>query len=350
MMSDKSEIKKPRRPGVRVGVQKKTIDNVGARLEAADKATTEEFLNTQVALSSIILWDDQPRDIYLTLEDVTRGWIKRDDPLIIEKEKDLAGISTLALSIKDTGLNNAPIAYSIPGQKVKLIGGQRRTMAMIYSIYHVVSEILESGELAYDISINQNPDLKLLDVTRIQVKVFTRKPDQMVIEKIGMADNIHEGLSLTARLNWAIKIAELKENNAQSIHWSDLTGTLGINRAQAFKWIKLLFEKDDKWIKKAIDLVKNGKLSLSKLFDIAYSKDKENTFYSVTGQKRLPIDGQKKISVGAKITNLSAVKKLIYANISNKYSSEFEDVDWNNPAKVKKAFIRFFELWEKSNG
>ena len=26
MMSDKSEIKKPRRPGVRVGVQKKTID------------------------------------------------------------------------------------------------------------------------------------------------------------------------------------------------------------------------------------------------------------------------------------------------------------------------------------
>lgn len=349
-MDKPTEVKKPRRPGIRKGVRKETIENVAARLQAADEAKTVEFSVSQVPLSSIVLWEDQPRDILLSIDDVIRGYVQEDDEYTAAKNNELEGIQTLALSIKDTGLNNSPIAYSLPGQKVKLIGGQRRTMAVIYSLFHVSTETLESGEKTHDVNINQNPELDLLDSTRISVKVFTRKPDPMAIEKIGMADNLHEGLSLKAKIDWAIKISEQKESGGGNVHWSDLIGTLGVSRAQAFKWVKFLSDRDDEWVGQGIDLVRSDKLSLTKLFDIAYSDDREATFNNLTGKKRLPVDGAKRISLGAVTTNYSAVKKLILANIDDDYQAEFNSVDWKNPLKVKKAFARFFEIWEKHYG
>ncbi len=348
MMS--AETKKPRRPGIRRGVSKKTIENVAAKMEAADKANTKDYHVTRIPVASIQLWDEQPRDIYLTIDDVIRGWIEKDDPLHTEKEHDLIGIVTLAISIKDTGMNNPPIAYSLPGQRVRLIGGQRRTMAMIYSLFHIASEQLEKGGVSFDSVINETPDLSLLESTLIPVKVFVRKPDPMMIEKIGMADNLHEGLTLKSKLNWALRITERKEADDQSIHWSELTGTIGVNRSQAFKWVKVLTERSNTWVGKAIDLVKEDKLSFSLLAEIAHAEDKQEVFERNVGKKRPPVDGPRKHSIGVKTTNLGSVKKLIFTNLDKKLHVEFDSVDWSNPTKVKKAFIHFFDLWEQDNG
>ncbi|PCI07394.1 MAG: hypothetical protein COB77_04730 [Gammaproteobacteria bacterium] len=78
------------------GVQPKTINNVAAKVQAAESAITQQYETKNVALSNINLWDDQPRAFKLTTDDVIRGFILEEDEHYGDKSDELNNIISLA--------------------------------------------------------------------------------------------------------------------------------------------------------------------------------------------------------------------------------------------------------------
>lgn len=341
-----------KRPGLlRKGVAKSTIDNVAAKVQAAQLATTQEYETKSVPLSKIHIWDDQPRTLALTLDDVKRGSILSGDPDYDIKHTELMGIISLALSIREFGMLYQPLAYALPGQEVQLMGGQRRVMASIFSLFHIVEKETDSGETFYDVQESPAPDSSLLETTRIEIKVFSKKPDVLNLERISMADNMQrKGLPIGDRLKWAVNFANIMDELGEVLSWKDLASTLALNRSQAFEWKKIIDNRQDTYIRRAIELVSNETLTLNQLVELAGQSAKKRKALLDSWLNKSPApDSKRKVSLGT-TTNLNALKSLIMANIDASLEREFESVDWGHPSQVKKAFKKFMSYWESVNG
>jgi len=342
----------PKRPGlVRRGVRQGTIDKVAAKVTAAENAETQEFEMRQVALSRIKLWEEQPREFYLTLDDIYRGEIDDHDTHAEEKKDELEGIVGLAMSLCAFGMLNAPLAYALPGRDVQLLGGQRRTMASIFALFHIVTTPGSDDMPGQKVEINANPDMEKLDTERISIKVYSRKPDGLKIEEVGMIDNSHRtDLPVTDRLRWALKYADKKESRGLEIKWRDMSDTLGLNRSQAYQWQKVVSSRNDEWVEKVITKVLNSSAPFQKLSDIAAAdpSDRE-ALYRIWFEERPTSDKKNRVSLGVS-SNLPALRSLILSNVSDQSKEAFINVDWNNPKLVKKAFSDFLKIWEENHG
>lgn len=341
-----------KKPGmIKRGVQPATIDKVAAQVQAAETATTQQYDTKSVPLSNIVLWDDQPRSFKLTLQDVIRGIILEEDEHYADKCLELEGIATLALSIKEFGLLYPPIAFALPGKNVQLLGGQRRTMAAIYGLLHTVSTSIDSGLILHEVSVSPVPDSSLLEKERISVKVFSRKPDEITLERMAVADNTQRSdLSISDRLRWAVKFADKLHKNKHDLTWRDLADTLALSRSQAFEWKRVVDTRDDRFVKKAIALVIEDTISFKQLLELASapSAEREGIFNSWFRKSPAP-DSPKKVSLGT-TTNLSALKSLIMSNVTGEQKDLFAEVDWDKTAQVKKAFSEFMTYWESNHG
>ncbi len=341
-----------KRPGlVRRGVQKGTIDKVAAQVSAAENASTQEFEIRQVPLSRIQLWEAQPRTFHLTLDDVYRGFIEESDGSAGKKKDELEAVIGLALSIREFGMLNAPLAYALPGKDVQLLGGQRRTMASIFALFHIRSTLGADDVYRHDVRINKSPDREALESERIAVKVFSRRPDDINIEQIGMMDNAQRSeLPIKDKLRWALKYALIKEENKLDVGWRDLVDILGLNRSQAYQWLKVIQERGDKWVAKVIPLVLDESVVFKRLSDIAAAdaQDRE-ALYKSWFEKRPTSDKQRRVSLGVS-SNLPAIRDLVMSNVSGKAVDEFAEVEWDKPKEVKKAFANFLKYWEESHG
>ena len=352
-MSD-AKTNKPgvRRPGlVRRGVTQGTIDKVAAKVTAAENAETQEFEMRQVALSRIKLWEDQPREFHLTLDDIYRGEIKEDDTHAEEKKDELEGVVGLAMSLCNFGMLNAPLAYALPGREVQLLGGQRRTMASIFALFHIGTSNGPDDMPIQRVEINPAPDMEKLDGERISIKVYSRKPGGLKIEEVGMIDNSHRtDLPVTDRLRWALKYADKKESQGLEIKWRDMADTLGLNRSQAYQWQKVMSSRTDEWVKKVIAKVLNNEVPFQKLSEIAATNSNDRRgLYRSWFEARPTSDKRNRVSLGVS-SNLPALRSLIFANVSTKSKDSFSDIDWENPKQVKKAFADFLKIWEQDHG
>jgi len=343
----------------KVGVSDDTVNAVVKTFSEAENAETVAHENKEIALSAIKLWDKQPRNFKLSMDDVIRGSVLEDDDHFTQKEAELEKIMGLALSFQEIGMMNPPVGFDLAGQCVQLIGGQRRTMAKVFSLFHIKEVIEEIGSTAYEVSIDDkavsNADhvKERLEQTKIEVKAYKRKPDVITLEKMAMADNTQrEDLPITDKLKWAISFAELCEGQGRGYTWQDLADALGLTRSPAFDWKKLLLERSDQWVEKAIGKVLQGKMAIKKAFQIAAAnpEKRESKYVELTGSPPEDSSGEvRKISVKTS-SSVQALKSLILKNSRTKLKDELANVDWDKPSEVKKAFTVFLEDWEKRYG
>ena len=344
-------IKKPGLLKRNKGVQPGTINKVAAQVAAAESAETHEYELRHVPLANIHLWDDQPRSFQLSLEDIYRGNIKSDDELVEQKQNELEGIIGLAMSQKAFGILNAPLAYALPGKAVQLMGGQRRTMAAIFAVLHIRTTMGSDDIPKHDIKLSESPDLESLQIEKIAIKVFVKKPDELVLESIGIADNVQRtDLPISDKLRWVVKFATQKEGKGLDIGWRDLVDTLGLSRSQAYEWLKVVNSRTDIWVEKIIEMVIVGKAPFKKLSDLAAAEvsERESLFKSWF-EDRPASDRNSRVSLGT-TDNLNALRSLVLANVSDQQKAQFEQIDWNKPKEAKKGFTEFLKSWEESHG
>ncbi len=346
------ESNRPKRPGlVKRGVSQGTINKVAAKVTAAENAEMQEFEMRQVALARIRLWEKQPREFHLTINDICRGEIDEHEVYAVEKKDELEGVIGLALSLCAFGMLNAPLAYALPGRDIQLLGGQRRTMASIFALFHIKTTIGTDGLPRQQVEINASPDMEKLNSERILVKVFSRKPDLLKIEEVGMIDNSQRAeLPVTDRLRWALKYAEMKEDSGHEVKWRDMSDTLGLNRSQAYQWQKVVNARNDEWVGKVAHKVLNSSFAFQKLSEIAAAEPADRKELYLSWTKKSPTSDKKnRVSLGVS-SNLPAIRNLILSNINDKSRDAFDNIDWDNPKMVKKAFTGFLKLWEEEHG
>lgn len=351
-MSKPTPLAPKKRPSVvRRGAQTQTIDKVAAQVFAAETAKQQEYESRQIPLSQIRLWEEQPRDTKLTLDDIYRGVIETTDKDAKKKETELDSIIGLALSIKELGMLNEPLAYSLPGKAVQLMGGERRTMAVIFGALHTKEVQGVNHSTHYEVEIDDSPDLTVLDSERISVKCYSKKPDDITLEQIGMADNSQrKDVPVADKLSWLLRFNDRKESLGQALTWNELVDTMGLNRSQAFKWLKVVKTREDVWVAKVIALVLADKTSFNKLIDIADApeSEREELFNQWFGQRK-PNTKIAKVSLGVS-TNMNALKTLILNNVEPESRAFFDSVNWDRPTQVKKAFAAFMAQWEDLHG
>jgi len=320
------------------------IDRAASEIEAAVSAKTAEHKIIKVALAHIDLWADQPRTFHLTLEDVYQGVINEDDPKRLEKEDELEGIIGLAVSTTIHGIVNPPVAYQKPGQRVELIGGQRRTMAAIFAALHMG---MQEGEPV--VTINSDPDHSILETEKIDVKVYARKPDEETLEKLALIDNTQRvQLSMQDKMRAALVLAKGVEAKGEDIKHTMLIDALGVSRAQAFYWQKVMKNRDAKWVKETLDMLMKGKASFTQLRKMAEASPGDRKALFEKWFKSPSVDSGK-VSLGTS-TSLPAIQKLVMMNVDEAGRSDFEQYDWNDPRQVKAAFSKFLEYWEQQYG
>ena len=346
-------MKKPVMLGKRqpLGVQAETISKVAAKIAAAESAITQEYEIRQVPLADIQLWDDQPRTFLLKLEDVFRGEILLDDVSYETKTEELEGIISLALSQKEFGILNPPLAYALPGKKVQLMGGQRRTMAAIFALFHLQTSINEHDSTCHEIIINSEPDLSSLEKERIAVKVFFKKPADITLERLGIVDNVQRTeLPIGDKLRWLLKFTEQRARNGKEIRWRDLVDTLGLSRSQAYEWLAVVQSRHDEYVKKLIEKVFLGTATFGRLLEIAKADFALREFmYNKWYGTRPASDVSTAISLG-KSGNLNALRTLVLANVEGDIKKRLESINWDDPKIVKKGFAEFLKYWESKHG
>lgn len=351
-MSDEKTTKKPGLLKRNIlGVQADTISKVAAQIAAAESAKIVETEIRQIPISNIKIWDEQPRTVHLTMEDIFRGFILNEDKKYGKKVEELEGIISLAFSIKYFGLLNPPVAYALPGKTVQLISGQRRTMAMIYAIFHISDASTESEINKFELLINENPDPEVLEIERISVKVFLRKPEDITKERMGILDNVQRAdLSIADKLRWAINHSNELEKHDKSLRWRDLVSILALSRSQSYEWLSIIQNRKDYYVSLLIEKVINEQATFGRLLelskaDVETRKKLFNTWY---GDRPVP-DSNRKFSLG-KTDNYNAIKKLVLNNVDESIKNEFEALDWNDPKLAKKGFAEFLNYWIKKNG
>ena len=350
-VTSSTPIKKRKPSRKKIGVQKNTIDNVADKVLAAQSAETKEYKVQQIPLANIEFWKDQPRSSHLTKEDLYKGSIDKNDEFFQEKNEELEGIIGLALSIADFGIINDPVVYALPGKNVSLLGGHRRTMAVIFGLFHIKKSFDEADNVVVcDIEINPEPDLSLLETTQIDVKIFQRKLDKLTIERLGMADNAHrKDLPIKDKLVWLVRFSDIKESMGGVVQWRDLIDTIDLKRSQAYEWVKVAHNRKNTWIEKTIHHVIQEELPLNKLIELASIDEKEReALYKSWFKKRPTSDKPKKVSLGVS-TNFSAIKSLVMKNIGDEHQEIFDKYDWEKQKDVKKAFSDFLQIWESQH-
>jgi len=322
------------------GVQPETIDMVAKQISSAMNATTNEFEIKHIALSSINLWDEQPRTFHVTYNEVIKGAVDQDSDNVAKKEEELEGIIGLALSIDQLGMLNCPIAYALPGGNVQVLAGQRRMMAASFAALYI-----SEGE----INCSSNPDLSTLDRVKIKIKVYGKRPDSVLIEQIGIADNTQRvDLPVSDVLSWLIRYAEYKSHANLKLSWQEVVSNLNVSRARAFHWLKIINEMDSEWVKRCCRKVIDENAPIKYLMTIAAAENVEReALYKAYFEKSLAVDS--KISITKKLST-SSVRSLILANASQELKADLSHVDWNNSRSVKKAFSLFIDDWENIHG
>lgn len=345
-----------KRPGVLIkrkplGVQTGTINRVAEKIAAAESATLQEYELRQITISDIELWNEQPRKFHLNLEDIYRGKILESDDNYKVKSEQLEALIGLSMSIKEFGILNPPLALALPGKKVQLLGGQRRVMAFIFSIFHIRSIENENHEGYNEIIINPEPDMSLLHIERIEVKVILRRPDELTKERMAMIDNMQRvDLTIGDKLRWLISFADRRESFGKKIKWRDLIDTLGVSRSQAYEWLAIVDSRKDAYVMEVIKKVISNLVSFSRLLEIVRADPELRKILHDKwfGDRPAP-DKIPRISLG-KTDNLKALRTLVLTNSDGDVKDHFESINWDNPKNAKKGFEEFLIYWERKHG
>lgn len=317
----------------RRGVSEGTLNKVASQVRSAENAQKNKYQIKEIKLSDIELWDSQPRKVHLTISDIIKGDVGKKDENRSAKLEELKKIVDLANSTKELTMLVMPLAYALPGGKVRLIDGQRRTMAAIYSCLWLVEDNERKGEVGR------------LNEVSMTLKVYPKKPSALILEKIGMASNaLREEISLENKLAWVIRHADDAEEAGEPLTGHGLAQVLGMKKSQSFEWMSIIRSRKDPWVAKTIAKTEQKTAKFNQLIKVAKAeKSERRSVFDKLFNSPVP-DNTKQIKIGN--CNAKAIKSLLIKTSSAKTKKEIKALDLDSPTDLKKAFQIFLDNWE----
>jgi len=298
----------------------------------AVKNNVGSFRYEVVALSRIEKDPNNPREVLLTEKDVKFG-IDENDSLSSKKTEEKKALEGLAYTIKNRGVINPIVVYKF-GEKYRIIAGERRFLAAT-----------------------------MAGKEDIHARILDNQPNELDLKILQWTENNErEDLSLKERLKNLRSILDAYCAVNKEITSTELLKKLtGLSNTQAFYYFTVLAGYNG-LLK---DGIENGKINnLEKAAFIAGIDDQElqakvivaategkpirflkNIVVMEKDKKKILKRGQgrahKYVNLG-KIKQPEVVKKIIEIIISHpnysKYTSEFDNINWNEHKRVSLAF------------
>lgn len=296
------------------------------------------FRNTILPLSRVELDSDNPRKLFIDLNDVRNGLDKSDlnySIKLLEFEK----LQELGQTIKNSGLLNPIVVYK-RGEFYRVVAGERRCLASL-----------------------------IVGKSEIDARVYNEKPKPFELKLIQWVENTaREDLSLKERLgNISDILTEyLRRDNTAKISPTLLSSITGISKSQASYYITVLNAPSD-----VRELINSGKLNsldkaailtttesdelrkelIEQFISGASLKEIRNTQKQLDGEKPIKRRPVTKINMGA-TTNSNVIRCIIQAVINQKpfekFANDFNKVNFSYPEQATKAFKKFLNILEQN--
>ena len=322
------------------GINKKLSTALTETLISADEFRGKLRLEG-IRISKINLDPNNPRELTITKDDVILG-IKKDDPLFELKQRDMASLSSLANSIKTSGLMNPILVYE-RGSDFVVLAGERRTLATI-----------------------------IAGKDRIEARILPEKPADKDLPILQWIENIErQDLTLKEKINNLEKIFDASSRSSKHIE-----EILGCGSTMAHNYAKLLQPMNSTLkesidsgvvnsIKKAILLIK---LDEDEIKEYLSKKDEYHEIPSPRFKPTLKeIDEKvksknKNKKIGAKkqkiefgeTKKISVARKLYLAFKKDEaLKHEFDlipEPDWSDVRSINRAFSELVYLLEENCG
>jgi ParB family chromosome partitioning protein len=314
-------------------------------LSEVASAIEERFRTVPIPIGKLDPDPENPRRLSIETTDLLQGPDK-GHPEYKKKIHEYEQLLTLADSIKKDGLLN-PVTVYEHNSRFILVAGERRLLATIIT-----------GE------------------RKIEARIFKSRPSLLSIRRIQWVENEErEDLSLGDKFNNLKQLIEahVKENPNDEVTSELISILTGRTVRQARTYLKIL---NDPLVLEAIEEDKLKTLDsafvIAGLLSDEQKKNAINFHVLGGGIKRLkefaenPIDftnSESKFShianvKGIAAINLGKIKNIKVAKIiadalsahpeAKKYAGIFNDIDWNNPLIIKKAFSKYIKLFEKN--
>ena len=171
-----------------------------------------------ISIKRIEVDPENPRDLAINTDDLYRG-LSESDPDYIRKSEELAGLQTIANSIRDQGIINPIVVYKY-GDKYRLVAGERRTLASI-----------------------------LAGRQDIQAKILDTKPNELKIRLLQWIENVERSdLTLWERLRnlekIAVTYATKKSIPTEQVTITELSNLIGCTKPHAMNYKAVLLADD----------------------------------------------------------------------------------------------------------
>ena len=299
-----------------------------------------------IPLSRIETDPENPRELLITEHEIKLG-INSNDPSYKDKQQEIENLQTLSYTIKNNGLINPIVVYKF-GEKYRLVAGERRFLASL-----------------------------IADKEDIQARILNQKPSNMELRLLQWIENTErEDLSLKDRLgNIKAIINEYEKINTNiSATPTILKELTGISKSQASCYLSVINAPDD-----VRQNIFNGKINnLDKAAFIAKIENPEvrdkaikacvegeplkqirNLIESHQQLADIQIINKKSdktspyINLG-KTKNIYVIKKIINIIAQQPefkfHLSQLQNINWDVPAQVTKAFQTLLTVLDNSKG
>lgn len=331
---------------------KKKVFSIGSSLSDGLEQTIVAAQNYSSALridvipiKKIELDPDNPRTLTITTNDMING-LSTDDPLYIQKSRDLESLQTLSTSIQEQGIINPILVYEKNGL-YRLIAGERRTLASI-----------------------------LAKKTDIQAKILDDKPDELKIRLLQWIENIERtDLTLMERMDNLEKIvlafAKLHDLTLQKVRITDISQLIGCTKPHAINLKAVLTAAPE--IKQLIadNKIRNlEKAALLTMIQSPFLREhaiadcvrgatlKRLKTYLEQDKTKLDINALAHLDDSAPLVihfgttkNMHVARTIFDSIVSHEsftnFVSEFEIIDRNNPKVISHAFKQLIKKLEE---
>jgi len=322
------------RPRLNRTVTEKRIEQQQKReheVEVAERAVLKPTVK-ELGLSEIQLSAEFNR-LKLTLDDVKKGEIEKDDPDREQKAKELEEIGNMAKTMASNhGVIYIPFAFALPGGRCELIDGHRRFYAQLYKAVHI-----------------DKIDPASISEAKMDLRVYPTKPPEQFMIEIATITGAHAKLPpLPKLLAWAARRNEIEvQNNGTGLGADFFKETFNLGTSQATKYNKIVTLPSDEFAE-INDALEKGVLSnLDQAHQIASISNKRVRQQKLNNLKKKKTGRVQSTQVSlGKTENLDAVKGLISLAADKRFLKELdESTNWDSVKDVEKAFKKFMKWW-----
>jgi ParB family transcriptional regulator, chromosome partitioning protein len=324
-------------------INKNLAQALGDTANAAKNYSSELHVEI-IPICRIELDPENPRELMVTLNDITNG-LSKTDPLFKKKSEEIKSLESLSKTIKEQGIINPATVYK-HSENYRLIAGERRVLAsLLAGKKDIQAKILPQKPLPLKLTLlqwienNERVDLSLWErINNLQKILFAFCDEQKKpVERISGSD-------ITQLIGCSPQLAanyKLVMNTSQV-----LQEAIKENQVKNLDKAALIAKSPDKMHAELIEACKNG-ATIKSLKTLAASKKADNATIEKPSDER----NTSHINLGS-TPSLKAARLIMDSVLQQKdflsFIKEFENVIWDDYKSVNIAFKKLLKIIEQS--